>query len=155
ILAITRLRTARQGSEPWPILSERLNDNGPPIRYQEIFPKYESANKTEPLPITGSPILWKDFNFRGVPAPLVFYILFFFIYFLFLGPNSYSTNRSEMNSAMRDIAPLAIAFVVFPVGLLSSRMVAKERESRTLETLLTTSLEPKAILRDKWLASVL
>jgi ABC-type transport system involved in multi-copper enzyme maturation permease subunit len=53
------------------------------------------------------------------------------------------------------MAPLAFAIQAFYVGIVSSRMIAKERQDRTLDLLLTTSLSPKEILLGKWQASIL
>src|SRR5262249_13127193 len=84
------------------------------------------------------------------------YLVFCCLLFLCCSGVSIRTSfRSDANSVIKNMTPLALVFLVFPVGILSSRMIAKEREARTLETLLTTPLEAREILRDKWLASVL
>jgi ABC-type transport system involved in multi-copper enzyme maturation permease subunit len=77
-----------------------------------------------------------------------FYVAFYFGMALNLNP-------FEPIKTMKHFAPIAIALLAFPVGILSSRMVAKEREGGTLDALLTTSLQAKEILRSKWQASIL
>jgi ABC-type Na+ efflux pump permease subunit len=61
----------------------------------------------------------------------------------------------NQNPLTKGLASLAIPMLLFPVGILCSGMVAKEREGRTLDMLVTTALTSKEILLGKWNASIL
>jgi ABC-type transport system involved in multi-copper enzyme maturation permease subunit len=159
--AVLRIRKVVQGSEPLPIPQvtfpqpeDKKLERRPRLR--EIQSRPSSAFETARSTVTDSPILWKDYTSQGTPIPWAIYLVFCCLLFLCCSGVSVRTSfRSDANSVLKSMTPLALLFLVFPVGILSSRMIAKEREAQTLELLLTTSLEPKEILKAKWLASIL
>jgi ABC-type Na+ efflux pump permease subunit len=153
LFPLLRLRNVVKGSKPWPVppggyRAGEMTPNGPLVRYREVLPTNESVCDVERSPVTDSPIFWKEFASRSMPGSVVVYFLLCFGgFFLCAGILS--------SGIMGIMAPLAIATQVFYVGIVSSRMIAKERQDQTLDTLLMTSLEPKEILLGKWKASIL
>jgi ABC-type transport system involved in multi-copper enzyme maturation permease subunit len=163
-LSIVRFRQAYSGVEPFLNPPARLDIAempyyGTALGFREVFPADDPRSGSHRWrrcpPVTDMPVFWREFTFRSMPAPLAVYLFFCFVFFLCSGMGLSARSRSEANSVLRDAVPLAVALLVFPVGFLSSRKITKEREDGTLDGLLTTCLETKEILRDKWLASIL
>src|SRR4029077_527470 len=108
----------------------------PLIRYREVFPVYNSASEvdwpTNRPPVSDSPVFWKESTSSKIPTELTVNLLCFLALVILLCSGIDLSRRfGDQNQAMKDLAPLAIAALVFPVGILSSRMIAKEREGRT------------------------
>jgi ABC-type Na+ efflux pump permease subunit len=166
VLAVLRLRQAHSGMEPFPIRADELAlvfrempYYGTALGFREVFPANDLASGRYRWrrcpPVTDNPILWKELTFQGMPPPLAVYLFFCFVFFLCSGMGLSARSRWEVNSVLREAVPFGVALLVFPVGFLSSRQITKEREGRTLDSLLTTCLETKEILKQKWLASIL
>jgi ABC-type transport system involved in multi-copper enzyme maturation permease subunit len=171
-LAVVRFRQTHSGMEAFVHPPAELDFSEMPywtaLGFREVFPDDDltsgsyrrrrcpvPARASVGRPVTDMPILWKEFTFQSMPAPLAVYLFFCFVFFLCSGMGLSARSRWEANSVLRDAVPLGVALLVLPVGFLSSRKITKEREGGTLDGLLTTCLETKEILRDKWLASIL
>jgi hypothetical protein len=162
-LAVVRFRQAHSGMEAFVHPPAELDFAEMPywtaLGFREVFPGDDltsgSYRRRRCPPVTDMPILWKEFTFQSMPAPLAVYLFFCFVFFLCSGMGLSARSRWEANSVLRDTVPLGVALLVLPVGFLSSRKITKEREGRTLDSLLTTCLETREILRDKWLAGIL
>jgi ABC-type transport system involved in multi-copper enzyme maturation permease subunit len=124
----------------------------------EIFPVHESSSElARPVnrpPVSDSPILWREYSSKRISFLLAAYGLIF-LFFICSGSTSERIGALDSDQPIRKWAPFAIAIVTFPVGILSSRMIAKERQGGTLDTLLITALEPEEILWSKCKASIL
>jgi ABC-type transport system involved in multi-copper enzyme maturation permease subunit len=163
-LSVAGFRRAHSGSEPFvyppdPMKIAEMPYYGASLGFREVFPADDprsgSPRRRRCPPVSDMPVFWWEFTFHNMPAPLAVYLFFCFVFFLCSGMGLSARSRWEANSVLRDAVPLAVALLVFPVGFLSSRKITKEREDGTLDSLLTTCLDPKEILRDKWLASIL
>jgi ABC-type transport system involved in multi-copper enzyme maturation permease subunit len=157
LIAMLQLRKARQGPEPIPtprsMRREGLPTDAIAVGYKEVYPVYDSALATKRPPVCDPPILWKEFYSQKLPTAFAVYLFFYFCFFgcmpiTLLGP-------AFEQPSFREFSSLAILFLVIPVGLLASRMITKERQGRTLDSLLTTFLDTKDIFRSKWLACIL
>jgi ABC-type transport system involved in multi-copper enzyme maturation permease subunit len=162
VRAVVRLRTATQGANPWPMPPGVLRHGGEVPVYgalmglRDIYPVHESALEVNwPRPrrrVTDPPVFWKETSYSKINSELPINLIGFLVILVLLcGILRFNRGQDDL---MRLFAPWLIPCLVFPVGFIASRMIAKEREAGTLETLLTTSLEPKEILTDKRNASI-
>jgi hypothetical protein len=106
-------------------------------------------------PVSGPPILWKDFyrnNWGTVWTVSHVAILVFVMLFVLLPMSSSSMTVKDIYGYF---GVAGVAVVLFPVPLLAAQMVSREYERRTLDCLLVTPLKSEEILLGKFHASVL
>jgi ABC-type transport system involved in multi-copper enzyme maturation permease subunit len=163
LVPVLHLRKVVKGSGPWPTPEGgyrrpgEMVPNGPLIRFKEDYPKPANTGGTWRPPVSDKPVFWREFSSQEMQMSL---LLYYFVYvFLFVGMAmvllTMEDNLSKSNLFMSNFTPLTLALLVFPIGVVSSHMIAKERQERTLDTLCTTALDSKEILQEKWQASIL
>jgi ABC-type transport system involved in multi-copper enzyme maturation permease subunit len=164
--ATLRLRKAGRGEEPWPVPPGGFRHPGEmPYSsrfpgFREVFPDHDSAMEVDwPLnrpPVTDSPVFWKETSSFKLATELNVNLLCFlaFVVWLCCGID-FEEHFGNQDPLVKELASLAISMMIFPVGFLSSRTIAKEHEGRTLDMLVMTALYSKEILLGKRNACVL
>ena len=118
--------------------------------------------------IRTEPMLWKElhaeptfrFNRTGMIATAVllwsglFFMLFLFLMLYYKSPAP-EIIADNMNFGVRTLGTLVACIMLVAVGVRAANSVTGERDRLTLDSLLASTLEPLAILRAKWLGSVL
>jgi len=155
LFAVVRIRKANQGSTPWPVRPLGFPSyDDLPKDFREIFPLYESAAGVDwPIDrprVSDSPVFWKEITSWNISSVLAINLVCFvgFVFLLCLGLD-FSARLSDQNEFIKNASPWGVAILSFLVGIMSSRMIAKERQKRTLDALVLTCLHAKEILAGK------
>jgi ABC-type transport system involved in multi-copper enzyme maturation permease subunit len=155
LFAVVRLRKANQGSTPWPVRPLGFPSYDElPQDFREIFPLHESASGIDwPIDrprVSDSPAFWKEVTSWNISSVLALNLVCFigFVFLLCLGLD-FSARLSDQNEFIKNASPWGVAILSFLVGIMSSRMIAKERQKRTLDALVLTCLDAKEILAGK------
>lgn len=127
--------------------------------------RFENGPRRPLPPVFNRPILWKelevdhDYNFNSrhlFVMPLAIIVAHPVILTLV---NRYSETKlslsEQMNGWMRLLGTPLCCIMFFAVAFSAAGKISREREQRTLDSLLTTPLDRFEILCDKWLGSIL
>jgi hypothetical protein len=150
------------------VLRLRGGDTGPPRRSADVREPSSALRLTDPPPVGDRPLLWKELHFaRSRPAGALFRAVGFVIgsavVVIGLGElaprlavrGSSIQAREDLDVAFRGLTAGLGAALIAGVGVFAAGSVSGERERRTLDSLCVLPDGPAAVLRAKWLGSLL
>jgi len=167
------LRQRRRRAKKSPV-SQADPEEPPKIRAPEpddylplAPPHHHSHSRRAWPPLRGDALRWKEINteqYLGLPQQsealgFLFIAALFLLFILFSALSLYREPGNQLsqyfNAIVRGLATPVSCLLFLVVALNAARRMTRERELRTLDSLLTIPVDRSEILFAKWLASVL
>ncbi|MBX3380280.1 MAG: ABC transporter permease subunit [Phycisphaeraceae bacterium] len=147
-LAVLRVRKLATGGE-WslPASSPRKRSS-----VQKTPANGVSKPIAEELTVWNNPLAWREFRQRLFMRPWQPWVVTIGVAFLLAF--IYRESGIQSSQVFFVTSAIALALFYFQSALIASNSIAGERESRSLEALLTTPLTARAIIYAKWLGAL-
>lgn len=154
LIAVSRLRTIASGGEtdPPPGNAKKRDRRGSAGARADLSPIDASRRAPDSLAVWENPLNWRELRQRvfirrwhAWAAGGAVVLLLAFVY---------SETGINEGDVLIPTSAILLALFYFQAALIAANSIAGERESRSLEVLLTTPLTARSIVRAKWLGAL-